>query len=218
MGQRLFTCSSVVTTAQLEQELNEDQFLQIIPSSNPLQELKKHLKRLPEEILVKILILVENNFQVFYVNVFRMYPCFKKYRGTIERALKNEHLKQILCTIRRLTPRQCILLGEYSFCGKLPWETQSWRQMNTHLTYMTIRDLLLRAKVKFVKYGSHGALSALISINSIEHYVTGTLEKIRVPSKKKIYFITGIEMYGNAVRLNFIDGNALWKENVFLFR
>lgn len=76
----------------------------------------------------------------------------------------------------------------------------------------------VRAKVKFVKYGSHGALSALISINSIEHYVTGTLEKIRVPSKKKIYFITGIEMYGNAVRLNFIDGNALWKENVFLFR
>lgn len=96
------------------------------PEESSLTEFEINLRKVPKEVLVKILLLVENNFEVFYVNVFRVYPCFASFMKMIEPPMRRIRNNRILNVLHNMSHTKCVYIGsELRICGKFFWERET---------------------------------------------------------------------------------------------
>jgi hypothetical protein len=98
------------------------------PEESSLTDFKNNLRKIPKEVLVKILLLVENNFEVFYVNVFRVYPCFTSFMEMIDTPMRKRRNSRILNLLHNMSDEKCVYIGsELRICGKFDWERPTLR-------------------------------------------------------------------------------------------
>lgn len=160
---------------------------------DPLAQL---LKTLPEDVLIKILLYVENNFKVFYVNIFRMYPCFRRrHEAIIEKTLRTERNKRILKCLHYMPDDKYVYIGsDLVICGKRECE-RSTLKMDEYRLIVRNKDVITTGgKVWFYQNDTNGFLIACANINEVRSYNLVTAHTKTIPAYERHYLIHGIFM------------------------
>lgn len=177
------------------------------PEESSLTEFEINLRKMPKEVLVKILLLVENNFEVFYVNVFRVYPCFARFMEMIETPMRKRRNVRILNLLHNMSDEKCAYIGsELRICGKFDWERPTLRMNEYRADVIRNTESKTSGKAFFYQNDADGVLMLQVNMNEIYGYEMGTSRRIiTTPASEKCYVITGVFMNDRGfVSLNFI--------------
>ena len=161
---------------------------------------------MPKEVLVKILLLVENNFEVFYVNVFRVYPCFASFMEMIETPMRRRRNIRILNVLHNMSDEKCVYIGsELRIFGKFFWERETLEINEYRADVIRNERIQTSAKAFFYQNDTNDVLMARVNMNEIYGYELGTSRRvITTPASEKCYVITGVFMDDRGfVSLNF---------------